>query len=238
MKRYFAAVLLLAVLPTHNASARALPTVVCSGNQLFECAPASGVRGVVQARVHDIDGSPLIIRWLVNGRAVATNSLPPFVTTNVTLLTLSNNFAPGTNEVLVSVSEGGTNIVSCGSTVIVRVSVPPRLLSLTATPRVLWPPNHRMVPISIGMQADACGPVTWRITSIQSSEAVDARGSGRTAPDWIIAGPHRALVRAERAGPGPGRIYTIGVEVADSAGNSTNTTVRVYVPHDQGHGLP
>jgi hypothetical protein len=239
MKHLPAIAFALGFMAAPRAAARALPTVSCSSNQVLECVSSNGAPAVVQALVHDIDGSPLTVLWLVNRRPVATNSLPPFVTTNAILLTLTNTFRPGTNEVLVWVSEGGTNTVMCSSTVIARDSTPPAMIGLTATPRVLWPPNHRMVPIRIDVRAtDACGPVTWRVTSIQSSEAVDARGSGHTSPDWIIGGPHRAAVRAERAGPGPGRIYTIGVDVADPAGNSTNSTVRVYVPHDQGHGLP
>lgn len=229
----------LAFMAVPRAAARALPTVSCSSNQVLECVSSNGAPGVVQALVHDIDGSPLTVLWLVNGRPVATNSLPPFVTTNAILLTLTNNFRPGTNEVIVWVSEGGTNTVMCGSTIIARDSTPPTLIGLTATPRVLWPPNHRMVPIRIGVRAtDACGPVNWRVLSIESSEAVDARGSGNTAPDWVIAGPKRPRVRAERSGRGPGRIYTLHVAVTDPAGNGTNGVVQVYVPHDQGHPFP
>ena len=42
------------------------------------------------------------------------------------------------------------------------------------------------------------------------------------------------LLRAERAGPGNGRVYTITVDSTDRAGNSTTSSVAVSVPHDQG----
>ena len=42
------------------------------------------------------------------------------------------------------------------------------------------------------------------------------------------------LLRAERAGPGNGRVYTITVDSTDRAGNSTTSSVAVTVPHDQG----
>jgi hypothetical protein len=46
----------------------------------------------------------------------------------------------------------------------------------------------------------------------------------------------KVLLRAERAGPGNGRVYTIIVKSVDASGNSTMSRVRVVVPHDMGNG--
>ena len=40
-------------------------------------------------------------------------------------------------------------------------------------------------------------------------------------------------LRAERAGNGPGRIYTITVRASDAAGNSSTQNVTVSVPHNK-----
>jgi len=121
----------------------------------------------------------------------------------------------------------------------VQDTTPPTIRSVIATPNILWPPNHKMRPVRVVVRAtDICGPVRWHITDITSNEAPDGLGDGHTSPDWLIDGPHKALLRAERSGRGSGRIYTLYVEVTDAAHNSTNSTVQVFVPHDRGRGKP
>ena len=44
------------------------------------------------------------------------------------------------------------------------------------------------------------------------------------------------MLRAERAGGGTGRVYTICVKCEDASGNIAEATVDVTVPHDQGKG--
>jgi len=71
------------------------------------------------------------------------------------------------------------------------------------------------------------------ITSISSSEDVNGRGDGNTSPDWVITGPLTADLRAERAGGGPGRIYTNNLACVDDAGNAATGSTPVTVPHSQ-----
>ena len=72
-----------------------------------------------------------------------------------------------------------------------------------------------------------------------SNEPVNGLGDGDTAPD--ISGANlgtddrNVQLRAERAGGGSGRVYTFVYRVTDAAGNSTDATATVTVPHDQGH---
>jgi len=69
--------------------------------------------------------------------------------------------------------------------------------------------------------------------NVTSNEPVLGHGSGHTSPDWIVVDDHHVLLRAERAGSGNGRIYTITITCTDSDGNSSNEQVEVTVPHDQ-----
>jgi uncharacterized membrane protein len=104
---------------------------------------------------------------------------------------------------------------------------PPAISSVTATPSVLWPPNHKMVPVSVAVNATAaCGPPVCTIASIASDEP----GSG----DIVLTGDLTALLRSSRSGGSTGRTYTITVQCRDTAGNSTTGTTTVRVPHDQG----
>jgi hypothetical protein len=118
---------------------------------------------------------------------------------------------------------------------------PPVITNITANPRVLWPPNHKMRRIQLNVQAgDDCGAVTSRVVSVTSNEPVLGPGSGHHAPDWIIGQDGQSLaLRAERSGRNKsGRVYTVTIATTDEAGNSTTGTVTVRVPHDNRKGPP
>ena len=76
--------------------------------------------------------------------------------------------------------------------------------------------------------------------TVVSSEPDDGLGDGDTANDiqnltWDNAtGIITVDLRAERAGGGPGRTYTISIEATDEAGNSSIAEVTVLVPHSKG----
>jgi hypothetical protein len=134
---------------------------------------------------------------------------------------------------------------SCSFTVTVKDTTPPTIDSIAASPSTLWPPNHKLVPVSIRATAtDLCdASPTCMIVSVSSNEPVLGPGSGHTDPDWVITDPGPkpspsmlgVQLRPERAGGGTGRTYTIDVSCADASGNTTAGATTVTVPHDQGH---
>jgi hypothetical protein len=101
----------------------------------------------------------------------------------------------------------------------------------TANPSSLWPPNHKMVNVTVNYTAtDSCGtaaPVSCSL-SIASNEG--------SSLDWSVVDAHHVQLRAERAGNGNGRIYTVTITCTDTAGSSSDAAVTVTVAHDQGHG--
>ena len=103
---------------------------------------------------------------------------------------------------------------------------------------LLRPPNHRMrnvaVSVSVSDNGDA-SPLT-RIISVSSNESLNGTGDGNTDFDWEVTGGLTVDLRAERAGGGNVRIYTVTVESTDASGNSSTATVDVTVPHDLGNG--
>jgi hypothetical protein len=108
-------------------------------------------------------------------------------------------------------------------------TTPPRIISITATPNVLWPPNRRMVPIRVHVNAvDNLDPSpVVRITQVTSNEPQHPR-----VPDWEITGALSLNLRADRLGRGRGRIYTIVVQCEDKDGNASSASVNVTVPHE------
>jgi hypothetical protein len=107
-----------------------------------------------------------------------------------------------------------------------------------ASTGVIWPPDHKMVLETI---TGVTGATSIVITGIQQDEPVETPGSGNTEPDGLIVGPTSAYVRAERAGPGTGRIYFIefratGFGTTGAPGAQCLVRVQVCVPHDLGQG--
>jgi hypothetical protein len=95
-----------------------------------------------------------------------------------------------------------------------------------------------MVAETVVGVTDANGlPTTVTVTGIQQDEAVNAVGSGNTAPDGSGVGTSVAYVRAERAGPGTGRLYFISFTATNTQGVQCTGTVPAFVPHDQGQGF-
>jgi hypothetical protein len=117
------------------------------------------------------------------------------------------------------------------------VDAPPEL-TVTVTPRILWPPNHRMVAVqSVVSSFDACsGAPTTILQSVVSDEPDDAQGTGdgNTGNDIQISDDLHFALRAERDSHSDGRIYTVIYRAEDASGNSATETFEVIVPHDLG----
>lgn len=114
-------------------------------------------------------------------------------------------------------------------------TTPPVIASLTASSTTLWPPNHKMVAITLSAVAsDNVGVTSLRIIAVASSEPDNGLGDGDTAGDIQFTGDLTLNLRAERSGKGNGRTYTITVEARDAAGNKSYGTTTVSVPKSQG----
>ena len=146
----------------------------------------------------------------------------------------SGSFFPvGTNTVLcTAMNAAGQVSNSCTFEVAVQDCQPPVIDNITATPQVLWPPNHRMEQVTVRVSAtDNCHLARCRIISVTSNESSLDPGSGHTAPDWQITGDLTVNLRAEHSGTGTGRVYGITVECTDDAGNAVTAVTNVALAH-------
>lgn len=107
------------------------------------------------------------------------------------------------------------------------------MISVVPDQPKLWPPNGRMVPIRMTVQeADLISGISSvTLDSIVSSE-LDPEGAAEA--DYGT-NDTEFLLKAERAGEGPGRIYTITYTAADRAGHKTSGSATVTIPHDAGN---
>ena len=142
----------------------------------------------------------------------------------------------------------------CMARVTVIDSTPPLISAISARPNVLWPPNHKMVNVTVKYNAtDNCGQPACQISSVTSNEPINSS-------DYAIVDAHHIRLRAEREerdnhdeetrgdsynhdeerrgfkrlGNNDDRIYTINITCGDAFSNSSTRAVTVSVPHDKG----
>jgi hypothetical protein len=141
--------------------------------------------------------------------------------------------AAATITATASDDDGG---VSAPRTIALNFNRPPVCIDVRSNIGTLWPPNHQLVLVSLGGATDPDGDaVRYLVTGVRQDEALTGGGSGNTAFDAKLASGGSVWIRAERAGTGDGRVYTIAFTVTDSNGASCSGTTTVAVPHDQTH---
>jgi hypothetical protein len=167
----------------------------------------------------DPDGDPLTFEWSGDFGTVSG-------------ATLTVELPPGTHTITLSINDGRGGSASDTVVVTVLPDDPPQLEGAAATPNVLSPADHQMVPVtvSVDLSGGCTSDTTCRIVNVLSSEPSSGLGRGDLAPDWSITGPLTLLLRAEH-GPGSlGRLYLIVVECVHTSGERSRTVALVVVP--------
>ncbi len=143
------------------------------------------------------------------------------------------NLPLGEHDIVLEVTDKAGAFDANEVIITVEDRMPPEF-SLTVTPDVLWPANHKMVEITpswtVSDYCDELPEVT--LVSITSNEDDDSKGDGHTTDD-IQVDDNGIWLRAERSGKGSGRVYTITYQAVDDSGNVTVDSATVTVPHDK-----
>jgi hypothetical protein len=138
----------------------------------------------------------------------------------------------GVTPVVLTVMDPSGATSQASANVRVVDTTPPAVTGVSVSQASLWPPDHRMVDITVTYNAsDNCSAAACVLT-VSSNQPVNGTGDGDTSPDWEIVDAHHVRLRAERADGGR-RIYTVTVTCTDGAGNSTVKQTTVVVPANQ-----
>jgi hypothetical protein len=192
---------------------------------------------VIGASLTDFDGDTVSYEWVKGGEVLASGEVTapvggdPIAIDDLIIFPCDSRFSLGTNTVDLVVSDGFNAAVSIPATVEVTDTLAPTLCPI-ASRLILWPPNHQLVPVAIWANAfdNGGGAITLDVT-VESSQPEDP---GET--DYYIdsinndTGIIWLRLRAEREGPGFGRIYTVTVTATDESGNQSSAIVRVLCP--------
>jgi hypothetical protein len=110
---------------------------------------------------------------------------------------------------------------------IVNIDKTPPTVNINANPDTLWPPNHKLVDVTIG------GEATDNLSGIAST-TFKVEDEYDTVEPNISDFNTTIQLEAWRNGDDlDGRVYTISVTTKDKADNETSNSTTVICPHDQ-----
>ncbi len=136
----------------------------------------------------------------------------------------------GVTTVSCSATDSANHTATASFTVTVQDTTAPVLSTVTPSVTSLWPANHKMVPVTLAYSASDAVGVQACFVAVASNEPANGTGDGNTAADWEVRSPTEVRLRAERAGTGTGRLYTLTVTCRDEAGHATSEAAVVAVP--------
>jgi hypothetical protein len=115
----------------------------------------------------------------------------------------------------------------------------PPAITLSTTPRSLWPPNGRLVPVTVSGTITETAGCTVNVKTIAYA-VTDEYGRGQPSGGIALGAGGSYLftipLQASRLGKDlDGRQYMITVRASDNAGNAGSASAVVTVPHDQRH---
>jgi len=217
---------LIALIPF---GAAAQDNVVDAGEDVvLECASENGTEYTLNGTAPTGDG--IVNEWTTD---------PEVDLENDDTLTPTGTFPLGVTTATLTSTEEGSDPESDSATVTVKDTKSP-VVRVTPEPFYLWPPNHSMQKVDVRVRVrDRCagrGDYEVELIGAKSSEPDNGKGDGNTNDDIqgddIGSDDRDVMLRAERAGGGNGRVYTLTYLVTDGSGNQTEAEAKVYVPHD------
>jgi uncharacterized lipoprotein YddW (UPF0748 family) len=117
----------------------------------------------------------------------------------------------------------------------IRIDKTAPIISLSASPSTIWPPNGKTVMVAIHGEgsesiSDLNGVSYVVIDEYGSSLNIAPRTLSGNSAKWT----ERLAVEARRNGDDhDGRVYRVRAIIADRAGNTASATVEIVVPHDR-----
>lgn len=201
------------------------PNAIAGGHLTVNEASSVTLNGSASS---DPDGDALTFAWVQTAGPVvvlsdANTPYPHFTAPFV-------GAAGGTLKFELTVADGYGEISSDTAIVTVaNLNDPPTVNAAAPSIASLWPPDHRMVQVSIEGIFDPNNNATITITGVTQDEPTNGQGDGDTAIDSIIQSDGTVLVRSERSGKGNGRVYRISFTASDIEGSASGV-VKVSVP--------
>lgn len=234
-----------AALPTTNAQTPAGPYSLGTTPATLTLTDKNGLVSACHANITVVDKTPPVLTCPTLMPVQCTSPAGATVTLSATATdkcvgvgapsctpASGSTFPLGVDTFTCTATDTAGNTGSCTSTVTVQDTTPPTISAVTASPKVLWPPDGRRVPVTVTVTvSDTCDPAPkCKLTSITSNQKISAE-------DARITGNLTAVLEAD---DNPGwwdwrelrsdRVYTLNVQCSDASGNTATANTTVVVP--------
>lgn len=112
----------------------------------------------------------------------------------------------------------------------------PPVVTLSAAPTLLWPPNGKMVPVTVSGKVTDTGCTIQTAAYAVKDEYGEVQPSGPVTLGVGGAFSFTVWLQASRLGTDPdGRLYTVSVSATNNDGKTRSRAGTIMVPHDQGN---
>ena len=123
---------------------------------------------------------------------------------------------------------GNVSPASSTNVVVPPDTIAPTIWSVHATPGAIWPPNGKMVSVTVTVSASD------NVDSAPQCSLTSVTSNGGAAVDAVVTGQFTADIRAEKNADGTVRTYNLNVTCADRARNTSGAIATVFVTKDAG----
>ena len=117
------------------------------------------------------------------------------------------------------------------SVLLEKLDTTPPSLSVSVSPAVLWPPNEKLIPITVTLTVKDDYDLQPEI-KLESITANEPLGKEDIKDAQIGTDDRQFKLKAEGKSKA-GRIYTVTYSATDGTGNKTTASATVTVPHDE-----
>ncbi|MDQ2739254.1 MAG: VWA domain-containing protein [Chloroflexota bacterium] len=132
----------------------------------------------------------------------------------------------GTHTIAYSSTDKAGNVEDA-KTLAVKIDATAPKITAVATPASVWPPNHKLVAVSVAVSLTDSGSGGTGFVLVSAT----ASGDPSDIQGFVVGTASTSgQVRANKD-----EVYTLTYKGTDKAGNSATVVVTIAVPHDQGH---
>ncbi|WP_041245589.1 CARDB domain-containing protein [Geotalea uraniireducens] len=153
---------------------------------------------------------------------VGTVAYPTATTWQAAVSALSD----GANIISAATVDPAGNQSTTTTTIVVTTTAP--VVTVTASPATLWPPNHKLVPVTVR------GNILTTATDMESVLISISDEYGKYNYKNLPSGSTVYLEAWRNGDDMDGRVYTVTATATDKAGNTATAVTSVVVPHDMG----
>jgi len=153
---------------------------------------------------------------------IGTVAYPTATTWQAAVSALSD----GANIIGAATVDTAGNQATTTATIVVKTTAP--VVTVTASPATLWPPNHKLVPVTVRANILSSATDTESVLITISDEY------GKYNYKDLPSGSTVYLEAWRNGNDMDGRVYTVTATATDKAGNKATAVTSVVVPHDVG----